>query len=594
MAFASRKGCYTVQEVLDEIQGDDSDFGTDADSDDEDYVFLCHAGAHDAIKKDRRQAASDEERSSDNDVPFAQWQSRQESVQRAYRWNNTTYIPPQVSFHGPSILPTDPAGITETPLQYFRRFVTHDMLELIAEFTNHYSVQRLGKCVNTNVKEVEQMLGMYFRMGLVEMSGVRMYWENESRYPPVADIMSRNRFQLLLSVIHFVDNETTDEETKKDGLWKLRPFLAMFRQQCLKVTPKRQQSINEMMVPFKGKFPTIRHYIRGTPHHWGFKVWARCSVDGFLHDFAVFQGRGGVHQRQGNLDLGGETVVQLCETLEKHVGYQIFTNSCFTSMGLIEKLLEFGFMFTGTVRSNRLAKCPLPSKQAMKKKGRGYYEYKVESKSNVVCLRWQDTNPVTLMSSYAGPDPVDKARRWDKTQKDYIEVDHPFIIKEYNTNMAGVDTLDAHVSCCKFSMRSNRWYLTLFWHFITLGMVNAWLLYKRDCELLGVTGSAVHKLRRFQAMVAQGLIEVGTAKKSCWPSLDNNDSTVSLRLPRMVRVKPSDDARYDQVAHWPVKKEKRRRCSVCKTIKTDTNCEKCQVPLCFNERRNCYREYHHN
>lgn len=170
-------------------------------------------------------------------------------------------------------------------------------------------------------------------------------------------------------------------------MWKIRPFLVMFCEQCLKVKPKRQQSIDEMMVFYKGKFSQIRQYIKGKPHPWGFKVWARCSVEGFLQDFAVYQGSGGANQRQGNLGLGGDTVVQLCETLEKHVGYQTFADNFFTSMGLIEKLLELGIMFMGTVRNNRLAKCSLSSKQEMKKKGGGYYEYKVDSKSNVVCLR---------------------------------------------------------------------------------------------------------------------------------------------------------------------------------------------------------------
>ena len=66
---------------------------------------------------------------------------------------------------------------------------------------------------------------MYFNMGLVEMNAVRMYWEKETRYPPVADVMSRNRFQLILSMIHFVDNESVADVTKKDRLWKIRPFL---------------------------------------------------------------------------------------------------------------------------------------------------------------------------------------------------------------------------------------------------------------------------------------------------------------------------------------------------------------------------------
>ena len=61
---------------------------------------------------------------------------------------------------------------------------------------------------------------------------------------------------------------------------------------------------------------------------------------------------------------------------------------------------------------------------------------------------------------------------------------------------------------------------------------------------------------------------------------------------KLVTVKPCDDARLDNIAHWPVKQEKRNRCAVCKKMKTDTFCEKCDVPLCFNEKRNCFKDYH--
>lgn len=129
---------------------------------------------------------------------------------------------------------------TDTPLVYFRRFVSLDMLENIVEHTNQHSVQKHGKCVDTSVKEIEQVLGMYLRMGLVQMSGVRQYWESEVRYGPVADVMSRNRFNLLLSVIHFVDNEMASEEVKKDRLRKLRPFLDSFRRKCLTIAPRQK------------------------------------------------------------------------------------------------------------------------------------------------------------------------------------------------------------------------------------------------------------------------------------------------------------------------------------------------------------------
>jgi hypothetical protein len=130
--------------------------------------------------------------------------------------------------------------------------------------------------------------------------------------------------------------------------------------------------------------------------------------------------------------------------------------------------------------------------------------------------------------------------------------------------------------------------MIMFWHFISLAFINAWLLYRRDCELLAIKGKSVLKLRQFQAIVAQGLTDVGTCRKRGRPSLEEP-------LPkgaRLVRVEPCQDVRFDQIGHWPEKREKRRRCAVCKSLKTDTYCEKYNVPLCFNEHRNRYKEYH--
>ena len=66
-------------------------------------------------------------------------------------------------------------------MQYFKRFITQDMLELLVEHTNRYSVQKQDTCVDTSVKEMEQVLGMYLKMGLVEMPAVRKYWETQTR-----------------------------------------------------------------------------------------------------------------------------------------------------------------------------------------------------------------------------------------------------------------------------------------------------------------------------------------------------------------------------------------------------------------------------
>lgn len=114
-----------------------------------------------------------------------------------------------------------------------------------------------------------------------------------------------------------------------------------FRRKCLTIAPRQKQSIDEMMVPYKGKFGGIRQYIKRKPHPCGFKVWARCCVTGLLHNFDIYQGKGGSNGQKGKSQLGdgGDIVVKLCKSLAEKVHFLIFADNFFTSMPLIEKVL---------------------------------------------------------------------------------------------------------------------------------------------------------------------------------------------------------------------------------------------------------------
>ncbi|XP_057694139.1 piggyBac transposable element-derived protein 2-like [Corythoichthys intestinalis] len=541
---------YTVIQVLEQLEADDSDFGAESDSDSySDESFQPHESEGGESSAQDSDLPNDS--SSDEDLQITETASPQldpNCATKTYRWRKKVFELPDVSFQGQQVESYQDAT-TDTPLVYFRRFVSLDMLENIVEHTNQHSVQKHRNCVNTSVKEIEQVLGMYLRMGLVQMSGVRQYWESEVRYGPVADIMSRNRFNQLLSVIHFVDNEMANEEVKMDRLWKLRPFLDSFRRQ----------------------------------------LWARCCVTGLLHDFDIYQGKGGGNGQKGpkksQLGVGGDIVVKLCESLADKVNFLIFADNFFASMPLIEKLLAKGIYYTGTVRENRMSKWNLIPDKDLSKKGRGSYDYQLESNTNTVCLKWQDTKAVSLMSTYAGPEPLRKARRWDKSKKEYTYIDQPNIIKEYNASMGGVDMLDAHLARCKFPIRTRRWYMIIFWHFMSVAVINAWLLYQRDCEAQGITGSKVLKLRKFQGLVAQGLAEVGTPRKRGRPSTPRSSSPSSPPPPRFVRVYQSADVRFDQIGHWPVKEENRRRCAVCKDLKTEMHSGRMALPSSISRNR---------
>jgi len=50
-----------------------------------------------------------------------------------------------------------------------------DMLTRMVENTNLYSVQKNRRAVDTDVREVEKVLGMFLLMGIVRMPGVRYY-----------------------------------------------------------------------------------------------------------------------------------------------------------------------------------------------------------------------------------------------------------------------------------------------------------------------------------------------------------------------------------------------------------------------------------
>ncbi|KAL3250974.1 hypothetical protein MRX96_055291 [Rhipicephalus microplus] len=151
----------------------------------------------------------------------------------------------------------------ETPIVIFRRHLTDDMLAILVDQTNLYSAQKYGKFVNTSVPEVEQYIGMYLKMCLVQMPNVRCYWEQGSRHSPIADTMPRNRFLKFMACLHVVDNMQVPEQEKKT-VWKLRPWIVALQQNLEQIEQQEYNAIDEIMVPFTGR-STRKQYTPNKP-----------------------------------------------------------------------------------------------------------------------------------------------------------------------------------------------------------------------------------------------------------------------------------------------------------------------------------------
>ena len=140
-------------------------------------------------------------------------------------------------------------------------FWKDDVNVLLSEQTNLYSVQRKGASLNTTSGEIEQFIGIQMYMSVIDFPAYRMYWALETRYPPIADVMSRNRYQQLREFLHVSDNLQQDNpENTGNKLYKIQPILEHVRSNCIEIEPEQEHSIDEQIIPAKTKYSGIRQY----------------------------------------------------------------------------------------------------------------------------------------------------------------------------------------------------------------------------------------------------------------------------------------------------------------------------------------------
>ncbi|XP_064646212.1 piggyBac transposable element-derived protein 3-like [Lineus longissimus] len=276
------------------------------------------------------------------------------------------------------------------------------------------------------------------------MPSLRCYWEAELRQSRIADEMGRNRFSKIAQSLHFTDNNDVTDEEKEDRLWKLRPWLNSLRDSFQEVSPEENQSIDEIMVAFKGR-SLIKQYMEKKPKKWGFKLWGRCSY-GFCHDFNVYQGRGtGIDEELApGCGLGGSVVMQLCQSLPKNRQFKIFADNYFSNFTMAKLVRDSGIgQYTGTIKGNRVHNAPLTSLKAMEKLKRGSGSTVYDKDRELCLVRWYDNKCVTLISTYAGTGPLEKVKRYDRSKKEHIEVDRPAVI--LGLTLAEVEWLSNHM-----------------------------------------------------------------------------------------------------------------------------------------------------
>ena len=163
-----------------------------------------------------------------------------------------------------------------SPLDVFSLLVDENIIRHIVAETNRYATQtlanrslpkfaRMNKWVETDQKEMKKLFGLILWMGFVRLNSIEKYWSKNTlfRQDVPRATMSRNRFQLLLSVLHFSNNETAESGNR---LAKIQPLIDMLRKNFQNLfCPEEDVVIDETLVPWKARL-TFRQYIPNKTH----------------------------------------------------------------------------------------------------------------------------------------------------------------------------------------------------------------------------------------------------------------------------------------------------------------------------------------
>lgn len=107
---------------------------------------------------------------------------------------------------------------------------------------------------------------------------------------------------------------------------------------------------------------------------------------------------------------------------------------------------------------------------------------------DVTTVLWKDTKNVRLASTYVGiksfltlnpsSQPA-KVPRYNRKQKEYIQVDCLQIIREYNAHMGSVDLMDSYMGRNELRIKTIDMATRIFDHLLDMAITNAFVLYRR-------------------------------------------------------------------------------------------------------------------
>ncbi|KAL7886616.1 hypothetical protein AOLI_G00043370 [Acnodon oligacanthus] len=475
------------------------------------------------------------------------------------------------------------------PIDYFIQYFSWDTWKEIAACTGELS--KLSKPVTD--KEVAQFVGIHIAMGTLKFPIMKLYWEDCTRVPLIADAMSASRFSELTHKLRLVsptgdprhangDEQSGQKSTdasvetprqtpaagekskllmlsqlngyqntqnctdlsmsKTEPLWKIQAIVNRVREGCRALKRHGNHGVDQYPLPFQ-RHPT--HSL----HHT-----VMISVSGLVMDFNLRIN-----------DSNREEVVEKMVSREKgdNQGMIFLCKPELSTPSMLEHLLEVGVRSAGKVGGAR---------------GQVGDEFMTPD------------GKLKLFRCHHGF--ILSAVTKEKSRSTSLVSGFERAIKAANLNR---DLRSLYRTPCT-SPSPGAWPLSVLWDLIDLALVNSWLQYKQDHNHVPEPLS----LMAFRLEVSKALIlPSSTAAQESVPH-----PPAPKRPSPNTSVGPSNDfetplpdaaTRYDGLGHWPEQlaegEEARCRFGGCERT-SRVRCLKCCVFLCISRNHNCFLKFH--
>ncbi|XP_045901306.1 uncharacterized protein LOC123968526 isoform X1 [Micropterus dolomieu] len=474
---------------------------------------------------------------------------------------------------------------TREPIDYFSKYFGWDTWVEITNCTN-----KLSNLPNPVIaREVAKFVGIHIAMGTLKFPSPRLYWEDLTKVPLVAEAMPLSRFLELSRMLKLASpaqdpvnnniqegrygsdfqnvqqenslssrqseisqcsdgqkrgdtpNDLDSSKTQTDPLWKAQPLLCRFRAGCQSLRRGGDYAVDQYPLPLTGKMHNK-------------KLSLHCTT---------LIGFGGLLLHVDlKLGLSGKE-----DAVEKMVpkGSMVFLcKQELSTPAMLERLLVAGVHGAGRVGGARGQIgdefVSSDGKLMLRRSHRGF----------ILCTAGNgQRNMASLIDNF------EKAQMSAHLNRDLL-------------NLYSIPLTASAPTC---------WPQAVLWYLTDLALVNSWLLYRQDHG----AASLPLTLMAFRLEVSKALIlSSGSDTQDSVPPqplIEKGHASNETPNPSVVEESPLPDAatRYDGSGHWPEQlgEGEGGRCRFGDCQRTSrVLCLKCCVFLCISRNHNCFLNFH--